>query len=122
MTEHRPHQPAGHDTITEVSPEEWPAWCQKASAHLSGHELDLHFVDPALGDVRLAEDQPLLAIEHDKVGPNTAITIKYGDGVLPLRHVIAKPRELLVEHDAAGAIRAATITDATGRRTFLGLA
>ncbi len=122
MAEQHPHQPPGTGMVTEVARDEWPAWCRQASADLRGHELDLHFADPALGEVRLAEDQPLVAIEHDEVGPNAALTIKYGDGVLPLRHVIVEPRELLVEHDQAGVIRAATITDATGRRTFLGLA
>jgi hypothetical protein len=122
MTEPRPHQPAGSEPATEVSPEEWPAWCKKASADLSGHELDLYFTDPALGDVRLAEDQPLVAIEHDELGPNTAFTIVYGDGVVPMRHVIADPRVVMQQCDRDGVIRSATITDATGRRTFVGLA
>lgn len=122
MTMDGSRQPAGDGATVEVSPRDWPAWCEQASADLGGHELDLHFSDPALGEVRLAEDQPLVAIEYDELGPNTALTVKYGDGVLPLRHVIVEPRELLVERDHTGVIRAATITDATGRRTFLGLA
>lgn len=121
MTAQPPHQPGGSDTATEVSPGEWPAWCADASARHRGRKLILHVADDALGHVRLAEGQPFVAVEHDTVGPNVALTIKYGAGVVPVRYVTAEPQEVLQHRDDSGQVQEATIVDSTGRRTFVSL-
>lgn len=121
VDQQQPQDPVGA-TTSPIPRAEWPSWCEEASARHRGRELILHFADDALGDVRLAEGQPFVAIEHDTLGPTVAITIKYGAGVVPVRYVIAQPQEVLQHLDAEGRVYEVTIVDSTGRRTFVSLA
>ncbi len=114
----RSEEPGGE---TEIDSGQWPTWCTEATADLAGRELDLRFADKAIGEVQLADGQPLISIEYDELGPAIALIIKYGDGVLPVRHVIAAPRDVRQRLDAEGAIERVTIDDSTGRRTRLSL-
>ena len=116
----RPAESSG--SASEIPHDEWPTWCKSASDRLSGRGLNLYYQDVALGEVRLADGQPFVALEHDVVAEMEALTVKYGDGVVPVRHVIAEPSEVLQRLDAAGDIDLVTILDSTGRKTFISLA
>ena len=118
MSDERQDAPAG----TEVPHQEWRAWCRSASESMGGHEIILTYADVALGEVRLAEGQPFVSIEHVEIGSVETLTIKYGAGVVPVRHVIAEPREILQQQGDAGQVEQMTIVDATSRRTFVRLA
>ena len=109
-------------TTTEIPRDDWASWCVEATERQAGRELRLHFEDDALGSVRLAEGQPFIAIEHDELGAAVAFTITYGAGVVPVRYVIAEPREVKQHHDEAGEVQQVTIVDSTNRRTFVSLA
>jgi hypothetical protein len=121
MTEEKELRPGAAAATEEVPPGEWPEWCRQASQRQHGRVLVLYFADDALGEVRLAEGQPFVAIEHDQLGKSVALTLKYGDGVVPMRYVIANPRQVLLEKDDEGQVRQVTIVDITGRRTFISL-
>lgn len=114
------HEPGRGDT-TEIEPGRWSAWCVETTAVLAGHELVLSFADRGIGEVQLAEGMPFVAIEYDELGPAVAFTIKYGDGALPVRHVIAEPQDVRQRHDEHGAVESVTIEDKTGRRTHISL-
>jgi hypothetical protein len=104
---------------TEIGSDQWSRWCEEATADLGGRDMVLQFADRGIGEVQLADGQPFVAIEYDELGPSVAFTIKYGDGVLPVRHVIAEPRDVRQQRDADGAIERVTIEDKTGRRTLI---
>jgi len=122
MIDDRDTTTADRSHVREVPPEEWPSWCARATSSLSGRELVLHVADQALGDVRLAQGQPFVAIEHDDVGGIVALTIKYGSGVVPVNYVIAQPQAVRQHLDEAGDVQEVSIIDTTGRRTYVGLA
>ena len=113
--------PAAEGSITTIEGGDWPDWCRQATERLSGRTLLLHYQDSALGEITLAEGQPFLGLDYDKLGPSVTLTIKYGDGVVPVRYVIADPREVQQHRDAAGEVQEVTILDGTGRRTFVSL-
>ncbi len=108
-------------SVTEVAPEDWPTWCREATEANAGRTLVMHFSDTALGDVRQGKGQPFVSIEHDQLGPAVALTIRYGDGVVPINYVIADPREVQQHRDADGEVTQVVILDGTGRRTFASL-
>jgi Family of unknown function (DUF5335) len=103
----------------EIKSVEWSRWCADTTAGLVGREIVLRFADQGVGEVRLADGKPFVAIEYDELGPAVAFTIKYGDGVLPVRHVVAEPRDVQQQLDADGVVERVTIEDSTGRRTLM---
>ena len=108
-----------HGDVKEVPHEEWPNWCSAATSDLSGREVVLRQADRALGEVRLAEDQRLVAIEHDKFGRTEALTIKCGSTAVPVSYVVAEPRSIRQRRGQSGEIKEVSIVDATERRTVL---
>lgn len=110
------------ENVTEVPREEWPAWCVRVTSEYSGREVVLHQADRALGEVRLAQGQTLVAIEHDEFGRTEAVTIKCGSTAVPVSYVVAEPRAIRQHRDAAGEVEELSIVDATGRRTAVRLA
>ena len=113
---------AGRAGVTDVAREEWPSWCARTSSEQSGRELVLHRADQAIGEVRLAEGQRLVAIEHDLFGRSEVLTIKCGSDVVPVSYVVAEPRSIRQHSDDAGDLQQVSIVDAVGRRTRLTLA
>lgn len=121
MTEQNDATAANQSDVTEVPREDWPAWCAQATTEHSGREVVLHQADRALGEVRLAKGQRLVAIEHDKFGKTEALTIKCGSEAVPVSYVVAEPRTIRQHHDRAGAVEGFSVIDATGRLTSLSL-
>jgi Family of unknown function (DUF5335) len=111
--------PSGPGATIEIESGRWSAWCVETTAVLAGRDLDLSFADRGIGEVQLADGMHFVAIEYDELGPAVAFTIKYGDGALPVRHVIAEPQDVRQRHDRDGAIESVTIEDKTGRRTLI---
>ena len=109
------------DATSEIERDEWPAWCARLTEQWSDRHLHLSFVDEALGEIQLADGLPFLSIEHDQLGTAVAFTIRYGDGILPIRHVIAEPRSVREGLDTAGVLSRVTIEDSTRRKTFVGI-
>jgi hypothetical protein len=122
MTDHTDTTPEKRDDVSEVPREEWPSWAAKATSDHVGREVVLHQADRALGEVRLAAGQSLVAIEHDEFGRTEALTIKCGSSAVPVSYVIAEPRSIRQHHDEAGDIDELSIVDATGRRTLVSFA
>ena len=107
---------------TEVAREEWPQWCKSVTAARSGCTLTLRFVDDALGEIQLSDDKAFVGIDHEELGSAVAFTIRYGDGVLPMRYVIAEPQSVRQTTNESDELIAVDIVDSTNRRTFLSLA
>jgi hypothetical protein len=105
--------------VTEVPREEWPDWCSAATSDLGGREVVLRQADRALGEVRLAEGQRLVAIEHDTLGGTEALTIKCGSIAVPVTYVVAEPRSIRQHRGGTGEINGFSIVDATERRTVV---
>jgi hypothetical protein len=106
---------------TEVPRDEWHAWSEQATSENSGRAVDLLQSDRALGEVRLAEGQQLVAIEHDVFGKTEALTIKCGTSAVPVSYVVAEPRSIRQRRNAAGEVQDVRIVDVTGRRTVVDL-
>lgn len=121
MTDERDTTTANQGAESEVPRQEWPSWCAQATADHSGREVVLRQADRALGEVRLAKGQRLVAIEHDTFGKTEALTIKCGSTAVPVSYVVAEPRSIRQHRDQAGAIDSFSIVDATGRRTLVDL-
>lgn len=122
MNDKRDTTPENQGHSTEVPREEWPAWCARATAEHGGRELVLRQADRALGEVRLAEGQRLVAVEHETFGKSEILTIKYGSGAVPVNYVISEPRSIRQHRDEAGGVWQVSIVDAVGRSTFISLA
>ena len=122
MTDDRDTTAEGRDDRSEVPHEEWPSWAAKATSDHVGREVVLHQADRALGEVRQTESLSLVAIEHDEVGRNEALTIKCGSSAVPVSYVIAEPRSIRQHHDQAGELDELRIVDVTGRRTTVSFA
>ena len=122
MTDKRDTTAENQGHITEVPREEWPVWCARATAEHRGRELVLRQADQALGEVRLAEGQRLVAVEYETFGRSEILTIKYGSGAVPVDCVIAEPRTIRQHRDEAGDVQQVSIVDAIGRRTLVRLA
>jgi hypothetical protein len=122
MTDERDPTKGDQGQVTEVPREEWPSWCARATADHSGKVLVLHRIDRARGEVRLAEGQQFVAVEHEEFGTNETLTIKYGTGAVPVSYVIFEPQAIRQHRDEAGDVQEVSITDATGRRTLVSLA
>lgn len=122
MTDKRDTTAEDQGHTTEVPREEWPVWCATATAEHSGRELVLRQADRALGEVRLAEGQRLVAVEHETFGKSEILTIKYGSSAVPVNYVIPEPRTIRQHRDEAGDVRQVSIVDAIGRRTLVSLA
>ena len=114
-------QTADLGSSTTVEPEDWATWCAETTQALAGRRLTLGYADSALGEVAVAEQQPFQGLDHDGFGSAVALTLRYGDSVVPLRYVIGEPRDVSVRRDAAGQIEEVAITDSTGRRSVIGL-
>ena len=112
------HDPKDRD---EVPHEEWPRWCAETTSEHHGREVVLHQADRALGEVRLAQGQRLVAFEHDRFGKTEALTIKCGSTAVPVSYVVAEPRSIRQQRDQAGVVSGVDIVDATGRRTSVRL-
>lgn len=112
---------AAEGSDTEIAPESWAEWCRRATDENTGRSVLLRFRDEALGEVRLAEGQVFIGLEHDQLGASVALSVKYGDGVVPVRHVIVDPREVRQHEDASGTLDEVTVLDGTGRRTIMSL-
>jgi hypothetical protein len=121
MTDQRNTTTARGGQVTEVPRGEWPEWCAKATSEHGGREVVLRQADRALGEVRLAAGQRLVAIEHDEFGRTEALTIKCGSTAVPVSYVVAEPRAIELHLDVAGDILEVSIVDATGRWTYLSL-
>jgi len=107
------------ENIDEVPREDWPRWCAQTTSEQCGREVVLRQSDRALGEVRLAAGQQLVAIEHDEFGKMEALTIKCGSEAVPVSYVVAEPRSIRQQRDQAGVVHEVSIVDATGRRTFV---
>ena len=116
------HPAALPEGATEVPPDRWSDWCARASQEGRGRPVSLHYADVALGEVQLAQGEPLVGIDHEELGGTVALTIRYGDGVVPRRHVVAEPRRVLEEQDDSGRLVLLVIVDSTRRMTWVGLA
>jgi len=119
MTDER--NPTGVE-LEEVPPEEWAGWCEKATSEHNGREVLLRQADQALGEVRLAEGQRLVAFEFDEFGNTTALTIKCGSPAVPVSYVVAQPQSIGEHRDGDGVTDVVSILDSTGRRTSVSLA
>jgi len=103
----------------EVERDRWPAWCGRLTEEHAGRDLRLYFVDEALGEVRLADGIPFIAIDHDQLGSAVAFTVRYGDGVVPIRYVIAEPRVVQEAPASSGDGVDLVIEDSTRRKSFV---
>jgi len=108
-------------SATEIPRGDWAEWCTRASAENKGRAVRVTFADDALGEVRLSDGMPLVTLDYDELGSAVAFSIRYGDGVVPIRYVIAEPRRVTQELDAAGDLSRVIIEDSTNRRTVVGL-
>jgi hypothetical protein len=117
MTDERDTTTTEHAEMSEVPREDWPSWCTKATSDHNGREVILRQADRALGEVRLAKGQRLVAIEHDEFGRTEALTIKCGSTAVPVSYVVAEPQSIRQRRDHAGEMEEFSILDATGRRT-----
>ena len=116
------HPAALPEGATEVPRDRWSEWAARASQEGRGRPVSLRYADVALGEVQLAQGEPLVAIDHEELGGTVALTIRYGDGVVARRHVVAEPQRVLEEQDDAGRLVLLVIVDSTRRMTWVGLA
>jgi hypothetical protein len=107
---------------SEVPHEEWPSWCEQATADHHGREVRLRQADQALGEVSLAAGQKLVAIVHDALGSTEALTIKCGSSAIPVSYVVAQPQAIRQQRNHSGELESFSIIDSTGRTTFVGFA
>jgi hypothetical protein len=107
---------------TDVPRDQWSEWFARASQEVRGRSVSLRYADVALGEVQLAQGEPLVAIDFEELGGTVALTIRYGDGVVARRHVVAEPQRVLEEQDDAGKLVLLVIVDSTRRMTSVGLA
>ena len=116
MTDARDQTTKDRDATGEVPHDEWPQWCDEITSDNAGRRVALLQSDRALGDVRLAEGEPLVALEHDKFGKMESLTFKCGSQEVPVSYVVAEPRSVVQQRDRSGDLVEVRVADATGRR------
>ena len=121
MSEERPGEQETPGPSVEIPRDEWSDWCTRMTEADRGRTMSLHFADETLGEVDLSDEQPFMGIDQQQLGSAIVVTIQYGHGLLPLRHVVAEPRQILQASDASGRTVRVEIVDSTRRRTFISL-
>ena len=107
--------------MKEIESGKWSSWCEDTTADLAGRQVAVQFADKGVGEVQLTDAQRFMSIEYEQLGPAVAITIKFGDGVVPRQHVVAEPRHVRLQLGADDTIEHVLIEDSTGRRTVMRL-
>ena len=113
MSDHTP------TTTKEIPAEGWEAWCDTFTNGNRGRSLSIDLVDDELGDERLAEGLPLVAIDYDPADKGDDFVVSYGQEAAPTSHVIQAPAGLWQAQDANGLVVSLEIEDKSGRRTIL---
>ena len=106
-------------TTRDIPAEGWEAWCDTFTKGNRGRLLSIELVDDEIGDERLAEGLPLVAIDYDPIDKGDDFVVSYGEEVAPTSHVIRAPARLWQAQDADGLVVALEIEDESGRRTIL---
>ena len=105
--------------LYDVPHDAWERWCAETTAGQRGRDVELHQADRALGKVKLAETQALVAIEYERFGSTETLTIKCGSSAVPVSYVVSGPRTISQQRGKDGVIDAVDVVDATERRTSI---
>ena len=108
-------------TSTEQRHDEWGELANRLSADHPGHDVTIEVLDVEGGDSSLVQRLPFQSMTYDHRDDVVVISVggrRPGYPVV-LRHVIRKPREILVDRITQGT--AIKITDSSGTTTLVSL-
>jgi hypothetical protein len=106
-------------TTKEIPAEGWEDWCDTFTNGNRGRSFNIDLVDDEMGDERLIEGLPLVAIDYDPADKGDDFVVTFGDELAPTSYVIPAPARLWQAQDANGLVVALEIEDESGRRTIL---
>jgi uncharacterized protein YuzE len=86
---------------TQIKRADWPAFADQFSQDNQGRPIGVEIASQALGDERMAEKVPLVAIDFDHQGQGTFL-ITLGQGEATMTHTILAPETVWVRNDPDG--------------------
>src|SRR6185436_14413561 len=101
--------------LLAVPATEWREFFDRMSKALLGKRAEIEVSSLDLGDQILAEWVPLVGITYDT--GDQLLDVAFAGGT---NHLIRRPREIVVEEDAAG-LRSVAVVDADGARQIVRL-
>ena len=85
----------------QIKRADWPAFADQFSQDNQGRPVSVEIVSQDLGDERMAEKVPLVAIDFDHQGQGTFL-ITVGEGENTLTHTIPSPETVWLRSDPGG--------------------
>ena len=82
----------------QIKRADWPAFADQFSRNNQGRPVGVEIVSQALGDERVAEEAPLVAIDFDHQGRGTFL-ITVGQGERTMTHPITVPETVWLRSD-----------------------
>ena len=102
----------------QIKRADWPAFADQFSQDNLGRPVGVEIASPALGDERLAEKTPLVAIDFDPQGQGT-ILVTVGQGETTMTHTIPVPETVWLRSAPGGKALALEIMAADQSMTIL---
>jgi len=104
-----------------IPPERWGEFFDQFSDGNRKRHISLEIIDSELGDQKLIQNAPLLAIVYDRPGKGDDLVIEVGKDEVFYAHTVHLPREVSTGQNSIGEIIAIWIADAGGRKTLIQL-
>jgi hypothetical protein len=86
---------------TQIKRADWPAFADQFSQDNQGRPVGVEIASQALGDERMAEKIPLVAVDFDPQGQGT-ILVTVGQGETTMTHTIPVPETVWLRSDPGG--------------------
>jgi hypothetical protein len=110
------------DINKSIPQERWLEFFDQFSDGNRRRHISIEILDSELGDEKLIQNAPLMAMVYDPPHKGDKLTIEIGKNEVTYAHTIDSPKEVLTGQDANGIVLAVQIRDATGIPTLIKLA
>ncbi|MBV8951984.1 MAG: DUF5335 family protein [Actinobacteria bacterium] len=101
---------------------EWREFLERLTADHQGDEVTIEVLSPEIGDQEEAERLAFSYLEYDNKDDVVVVAVGGRDGRYPLlRHMIGRPRRILVDPPSPHEARAIDVEDRDGTHTIVTL-
>ncbi|WP_295621724.1 DUF5335 family protein [Chamaesiphon sp. GL140_3_metabinner_50] len=108
--------------VTKSVPQErWGEFFDQFSDGNRGRQISIEIISSELGDEKLIENAPLMAMVYDRPGKGNDLVIETGRDEVTYAHTVDAPTEVFTGQSESGRMLAVWINDATGIKTLVKL-
>ena len=109
------------DINKSVPRERWGEFFDQFSDGNRGRHISIEVISSELGDEKLIQNAPLMAMIYDRPGKGDDLVIEMGQDEVTYAHTIDAPTEVLTAQDSNGVMIALSISDAARTKTLIQL-